>query len=48
MLLVLVLMALVILPLSFVPAAIESAADGIARITNNWTELKLQSDGERN
>ena len=40
-LLVLVLMALVILPLSFVPAAIESAADGIARITNNWTELKL-------
>jgi predicted PurR-regulated permease PerM len=40
-LLVLVLMALVIFPLSFVPAAIESAADGIARITNNWTELKL-------
>jgi predicted PurR-regulated permease PerM len=40
-LLVLVLMALVIFPLSFVPAAIESAADGLARITNNWTELKL-------
>ena len=40
-LLVLVLMALVILPLSFVPGAIESAADGIAQITNNWTELKL-------
>lgn len=40
-LLVLVLMAFVIFPLSFVPAAIESAADGLARITNNWTELKL-------
>ena len=40
-LLVFVLMALVIFPLSFVPAAIESAADGISRITNNWTELKL-------
>jgi predicted PurR-regulated permease PerM len=40
-LLVLVLMVLVIFPLSFVPAAIESAADGIARITNNWTELRL-------
>ena len=39
--LVFVLMALVIFPLSFVPAAIESAADGISRITNNWTELKL-------
>ena len=40
-LLVLILMALVILPLSFVPAAIESAVDGVARITNNWTEFKL-------
>ena len=40
-LLVLVLMAFVIFPLSFVPAAIENAADGLDRITNNWTELKL-------
>jgi predicted PurR-regulated permease PerM len=40
-LLVLVLMAIVIFPISFLPAAIESATDGIARITNNWTELKL-------
>jgi predicted PurR-regulated permease PerM len=40
-LLVLVLMALVIVPLSFVPAALDSAAEGMARITNNWTELKL-------
>ena len=42
-LLVFVLMALVLFPLSFVPAAIESATDGFSRITNNWTELKLPS-----
>src|SRR6476620_10301889 len=40
-LLVLVLLGLVIFPLSFLPASFEGAAEGIARVTNNWTELKL-------
>ncbi len=40
-LLVLVLLALIIFPLSFLPASFEGAAKGIASVTNNWTELKL-------
>lgn len=40
-LLVLVLLGLVIFPLSLLPASFESAAEGIASVTNNWTELKL-------
>jgi predicted PurR-regulated permease PerM len=40
-LLVLVLLGLVIFPLAFLPASFEGAAEGIARVTNNWTELKL-------
>jgi predicted PurR-regulated permease PerM len=40
-LMVLVLLGLVIFPLSFLPASFEGAAEGIASVTNNWTELKL-------
>lgn len=40
-LMVLVLLALVIFPLSFLPASFERVAEGISRMTNNWTELKL-------
>jgi len=39
--LVLVLLALIIFPLSFLPTSFEGAAKGIASVTNNWTELKL-------
>jgi predicted PurR-regulated permease PerM len=38
---VLFLLALVIFPLSFLPASFERAAEGLAGVTNNWTELKL-------
>jgi predicted PurR-regulated permease PerM len=38
---VLFLLALVIFPLSFLPASWESAAERIAKLTNNWTELKI-------
>ena len=38
---VLFLLALVIFPLSYLPASIEGAAEGLAGVTNNWTELKL-------
>jgi predicted PurR-regulated permease PerM len=41
MLMVLVLLALVIFPLSFLPASFERGAQAISRITNNWTELRL-------
>ncbi|WP_119270570.1 AI-2E family transporter [Taklimakanibacter deserti] len=40
-LLVLVLLALLVVPLSLLPGSIERAIDGISRITNNWTELNL-------
>src|SRR5262245_14359829 len=38
---VLVLLALVIFPLSYLPASFEGATTGLAGLTNNWTELKL-------
>ena len=38
---VLFLLALVIFPLSYLPASFQGAAEGIAGVTNNWTELKL-------
>jgi predicted PurR-regulated permease PerM len=38
---VLFLLALVMFPLSFLPASFESAAERLAGVTNNWTELKL-------
>src|SRR5262245_25795716 len=38
---VLVLLALVIFPLSYLPASFEGATKGLAGLTNNWTELKL-------
>jgi predicted PurR-regulated permease PerM len=41
-LLVLVLLALLVVPLFFLPSSIERAASGIARMTN-WTELNLPS-----
>jgi predicted PurR-regulated permease PerM len=40
-LIVLVLLALVIFPLSFLPASFERMAGGLSRVTNNWTELTL-------
>jgi len=40
-LIVLVLLALVALPISFLPASFERAAEGISNMTNNWTELRL-------
>src|SRR4029453_2218648 len=38
-LLVLVLLALLVVPLFFLPGSIERAINGISRLTNNWTEL---------
>ena len=38
---VLVLLALVIFPLSYLPGSFEGVAEGLASLTNNWTELKL-------
>ena len=38
---VLVLLALVIFPLSYLPGSFKNATDGLAGLTNNWTELKL-------
>jgi predicted PurR-regulated permease PerM len=38
---VLFLLALVIFPLSFLPASFEHGAEKLAGVTNNWTELKL-------
>ena len=38
---VLFLLALVIFPLSYLPASFQGAAEGLAGVTNNWTELKL-------
>jgi predicted PurR-regulated permease PerM len=35
------LLALVILPLSFLPASFERTVEKLAVVTNNWTELKL-------
>jgi len=40
-LMVLVLLALVVFPLSFLPASFERGAEGISGMTNNWTEFKL-------
>jgi predicted PurR-regulated permease PerM len=40
-LLVLVLLAFLVVPLFFLPGSIERAVNGVARITNNWTELNL-------
>jgi predicted PurR-regulated permease PerM len=38
---VLVLLALVIFPLSYLPGSFEGVTEGLAGLTNNWTELKL-------
>src|SRR5262245_12489188 len=38
---VLVLLALVIFPLSYLPGSFEGITEGLASLTNNWTELKL-------
>jgi predicted PurR-regulated permease PerM len=38
---VLVLLALVIFPLSYLPGSFKNATDVLAGVTNNWTELKL-------
>src|SRR4029453_16018616 len=38
-LIVLVLLALVIFPLSYLPGSFKHATDGLAGLTNNWTEL---------
>jgi len=40
-LIVLFLLALVIFPLSYLPTSFEGATEGLAGLTNNWTELKL-------
>lgn len=40
-LVVLVLLAFFVVPLFFLPGSIERAMTGIARMTNNWTELNL-------
>jgi predicted PurR-regulated permease PerM len=39
--LVLALLALVIVPLSYLPGSFEGVKEGLASLTNNWTELKL-------
>lgn len=40
-LLVLVLLALLVVPLSLLPGSIERAISAISKMTNNWTELNL-------
>lgn len=40
-LVVLILLALIVFPLSFLPGSIERAAESLAKATNNWTELNL-------
>src|SRR5262245_20690430 len=40
-LLVVVLLAILVVPLSLLPGSIERAISGMSRITNNWTELNL-------
>jgi predicted PurR-regulated permease PerM len=39
--LVLILLAILVVPLFFLPGSIERAISGISKMTNNWTELNL-------
>ncbi|MFZ5677526.1 MAG: AI-2E family transporter [Pseudomonadota bacterium] len=40
-LIVIVLLTVIVFPLSFLPGSVERAVEGLAKATNNWTELNL-------